>query len=212
MGLLDVATQLPQTRRELVAVEHADQLLVRVEALIGHRAPLAVLPLDHVGDYGVGVKLGIEVARGVMPEGGSDDLLVADARHATDIGIFHPGLGRVLLDPGERRRHGAIVGFDDAPVAAHQRGERDRLGRAESQVPSGTVEDLSVLAAPPELGARSVGHLAFEDRTEGRGIDRAFQPELLRPLAGPGAGLAVLGIVLLVIAVLLVVGRALGRR
>ncbi len=127
------AAGVPQTRRKLVAVEHADQLLVRVKALVGHRAPLAVLPLDHVGDYGVGMKLGIEVARGVVAEGGGDDLLVAHPRHPAGIGslprtrsgVLHPGLGGVFLDPGQRRRHGAVVRLDDALVAAHQRGDGD---------------------------------------------------------------------------------------
>ena len=212
MGLLDAVAEPRQAAGKLVAVEHADQLLPRVEPLIGHRAPLAVLALHHVCQHGMAMQLRIEIARRVVAEGGGDDLLVADAPHLPGFRILHAGLGGVLLDPGERCRHGAVVRLDDALVAADQRSDGDRLGRGEGEVAAGTMVDLPVLAAPPEPRVRAVRHLAFEHRPEGVGVDRALQPELLRAPAGPGAGVAMLGIVLRVITVALVVGRALGRR
>ena len=161
----------------------------------------------------MGVQLRVEIVRGVVPEGGGDDLLVADPRHLPGRGVHHPRLGGVLLDPGEARRHRAVMDLDDTLVAADQCRDGDRLGRGEGEVPARTVHDLAVLAALPELGPRSVGHLALEDRPEGVRVDRALQPELFRPLAGPGTRLPVLGIVLRVIAVLLEIARALrGRR
>ena len=41
-----------------------------MELLVGHGAPLAALALHHNGDHRRGVKLGIEVARGVAAKGG----------------------------------------------------------------------------------------------------------------------------------------------
>ena len=133
MGLLDPVAEPAETGRELVAVEHADQLLLRIQPLVGHRAPLAVLPLHHVGDYRVGVELRIEVPRRVVAEGGRDDLLPADPCHLPGIGLLHAGFGGVLLDPGQRRRHRAVVRLDDALVATDQRGDGDRLGRREGE-------------------------------------------------------------------------------
>ena len=116
-------------------------------------------------------------------------------------GSFIPGLGDVLLEPAERARDGPVLGVDHAGVAADERGEGDRFRGREGEVAAGAVQDLPVLAAPAELGARAVRHLAFEDRPEGAGIDRARQPELFRAPAGPGARLLVLRIVLRVVAV-----------
>ena len=154
---------------------------------------------------------GIEVAGSIVAEGGDDRLLAAGADHAAGLGVLHPGLGDVLLEPGEGARNRPVVGVDHAGVAADQRGEGDGFRGREGEVPAGTVLDASVLAAPAQLGTRAVRHLAFEQRAEGAGIDRPRQPELFRPLARPGARFPVLGIVLGVVAVALVVARALGR-
>ena len=166
MGLLDAVTQVLQPARELRPVERAQQHLGIVELLVRHRAPFAVLPLHHVGEHGMGVKLRIEVPRGVVPERGGDDLLVAGAHHAPGLRVLHAGLGRVPLDPVERRRDGAVVDVDDTLVAADQGGEGDGFRGGEGEVAAGTVEDLAVLAAPPELGSGPVWHLAFEHRAE----------------------------------------------
>ena len=40
-----VGALLPEPGREFVAVEHPDQLLARLQPLVGHRAPLAILSL-----------------------------------------------------------------------------------------------------------------------------------------------------------------------
>ena len=212
MGLLDAVAEPRQAAGKLVAVEHADQLLPRVEALVGHRAPFPVLALHHVGDYRMAMELRIEVARGVVAEGGGDDFLSADAPHPAGFRILHPCLCGVLLDPGQRRLHGAVVRLDDAVVAAHQGGDGDGFRGREGEVAAGPVEDFAVLAAAAEPGVRAVRHLAFEDRPKSVRIDRTLQPELFRPLADPGARRTVIGIVLGVIAVALVIGRALGGR
>ena len=99
----------------------------------------------------------------------------------------------MLLDPGEGGRDGAVVGLDDAVVAADQGGDGDGLRRAEGQVAAGAVEDLAVPAAAAELFPGTVRYPAFEDGAEGLGIDRPRQAELFGALAGPGARLAVLG-------------------
>ena len=158
----------------------------------------------------MGVELGVEVARGVVPEGGGHDLLPVDARHLPRLWILHAGFGGVLLDPGKGCRDGAVVGVHDARVAADERGDGDGFRSAEGQVAAGTVQDLAVLAAAPEPGVGAVRHPSFENGPEGVRIDRTLQSELFGALAGPGARLAVLGVVLRIVAVALVVPRALG--
>ena len=111
-----------------------------------------VLALHHVGDYRMAVELRIEVARGVVAEGGGDDFLSADAPHPAGFRSLHAGLGGVLLDPGERRLHGAVVRLDDAVVAAHQGGDGDGFRGREGEVAAGTVEDFAVLSMAEQKG------------------------------------------------------------
>ena len=160
----------------------------------------------------MGVQRGVEVARGVVAEGGDDGLLAAGAHHAPGLLVLHPGLGDVLLEPGEGAPHRPVVGVDDAHIAADERRQGDRFRGREGEVAARTVRDLTVLAAAPELAPGAVRHPAFEHRPERLGIDRAFEAGLGRARSGPGAGVTVAGIVLRVIAVALVVGDALGGR
>ena len=212
MGLLDPVAQPPEPARELAAVDGPDQHLRLIELLVGHGPPFAVLALHHVGDHGMAVELRIEVARRVVAERGGDHLLPALADHPARRRVLHPGLGGVALDPGKRRLHGTVVDVGHAGVAADQRGQRDRLRGREGDVAAGAVEQLAVAVAAPELAPGAVGHLAFQDGAEDVRVDRTLEPERVGALACPGARLPVLRIVPGVVAVLLVVGDALGGR
>ena len=68
MGLLDAVADLHEPPRQFAPVHGADQHLRGVEPLVGHRAPLAVLAPDHVGEHAMRVKLRIEVAGSVVAE------------------------------------------------------------------------------------------------------------------------------------------------
>ena len=48
----------------------------------------------------MGVEQGVHVARGVVPEGRDDGLLIPRADHPSCPGVAHAGLGDVPLDPG----------------------------------------------------------------------------------------------------------------
>ena len=124
IGLLDPVAEPGKTLRELAPVERAEQHLGFVEPLVRHRAPLAVGAPDHVGDHRMGMERRVEVARGVVAEGGDDGLLLAGAHHTAGLRILHPGLGDVLLEPGERARDGPVVGVDDAGPVQVSLGER----------------------------------------------------------------------------------------
>ena len=140
------------------------------------------------------------------------NLLIALAHQIAGLRVLEPRLDRVPLDPGKRRLDGPVMGVDDAPVAADQRGERDGLGGREGDVAPGTVDELAVPVPAPEFAPGAVRHLAFEHGPEDVRIDRTFEAELARAPAEPGARLPVLRIVLHVVAVLLVVGDALRGR
>ena len=154
MGLLDAVAEPGEALRKLASVERAEQHLRLVEPLVGHRAPPAVGALDHVGDHRMGVGRRVEVARGVVAEGGDDGLLLPGPVHApglrslpgTGSGVLHPCLGDVLLKPGERVRDGPVVGIDHAGVAAGQAGKRDRFRGREGDVAARPVRYLAVLA------------------------------------------------------------------
>ena len=117
----------------------------------------------------MGVELRVEIARGLVGEGGDHRLLLPGADHPFAVWILHPGLDGAPLDPGERSLHGPAVGLGDADVTAHQRGQRDGFRRGQREVAAGTVDDLAVLAGTAE--ARPVRHPALEDRGEDVRID-----------------------------------------
>ena len=207
--LLDPVPEFAEALGQFRPVDRPDRHVLAVEAVVHHRPPLAVPALDHVGDHAVRVELGIEVARGVVAEGRGHHLLAAHADHRARRLVLHPGPDGVLLDPREGPAHRLVVRLGDALVAAHHRHEGDRLRGREGHVAPGTVLDPAVLAAPAEL--RPVRNLALEDLAEGVRVDRAREPEGLGALARPATGLAVRRVILGVVAVALVIARALGR-
>ena len=210
MGFLQAIAEFPEALGEFGAVDRPDRHLAVEQTVIDHRAPLAVAALDHVGDDGVRVKLGIQVAGRVMAEGGRDHLLAAGPDHRPGGLVAHPGLDGVRLDPAEGRAHRPVVRLDDAPVAAHHRHQGDGLRRAQRHVPAGPVRDAAVeFLAPETAPARN---LAFEDAPERLRIDRAGEAERFGALAFPGARLAVRPVVPGVVAVLLEIAHALRRR
>ena len=157
----------------------------------------------------MGMELGVEVAGGVVAEGGGDHALFAGADHAAGIGVLPPGLDDIAFEPDEGAADRGVVRRDDARVPADQRGERDGLGGREGDVAAGTVMQASVPIHASEPAAGAVRHLAGQHVAEGLGIDGALEAEHPGALAGPGAGFAVGGVVLRVVAVAFVVGDAL---
>ena len=160
VGALDAVAQVPEPRRQLGPVDRPDRHLAVEQPVVDHRAPFAVAALDHVGDDGVRVKLGIQVTGRVMAAGGRDHLLVPGADHRARGGAAHPGLDGVLLDPAQRRRHRPVVPPDNAVVAADQRHDGDRLRRAQRHVAAGPVLDAAVDLLAPEPAP--AGNLALQ--------------------------------------------------
>ncbi len=174
-----------QTRhalRQFRPVDRADRLLLAVETVIDHRAPLRIGALYHVCDHAMSVEPGIEVPGSIVPESGDHRPLIASVDHCARVSL-QPGEHRVLLDPAERRPHRPVVGGDDALVAADQRHQGYRLRRGHGDVPAGAVVDLAVPAALAQM--RAVWNPVFEDRLEGIGVDWAGEPERLRAPARP---------------------------
>ena len=104
-----------------------------------------------------------------------------------------------------------VVRLNDPSVAAHHREQRDRFRRGEGDVAAGGGAGCRPsLPRLPSCGPS--GTLPSRMPPEGVRIDRPREPERLGALAGPGARLPVCRIVLGVVAVPLVVARALRRR
>ena len=121
VGLLDAVAQLLQPARQLAAIDHAGEHLARVQRLVGHGAPFAVPSLHHVGNHRVGVELRIEIARGVVGEGGGHHLLAARVNQEPGLWVLHAGLDRRRLQPRQGALHRRIVRGGDGCVVAQQR-------------------------------------------------------------------------------------------
>ncbi len=77
----DAVAETLQPLRQFRPVDRPDGHLALEQAVIDHRAPLGILALDHVGDDGMRVELGIQVPGSVVLETGGDRLLAAGADH-----------------------------------------------------------------------------------------------------------------------------------
>ena len=210
MGALDSVSQVLEPRRQLRPVDRPDRHLVLEQTVIDHRPPLGILALHHVGDDGVCVQLGVEVAGRVMTEAGGDRLLVPGPDHRARRGVAHPGLDGVLLDPAEGLCDGTVVRLDDALVAAHQRHQGHGLAGRQRHVAARPVRDAAVDLLAPEPAP--AGNLPFEHPLERLRRDGAGEAQRLRPLAFPGAGFPVGRVVLGVVAILLEIPHPLRRR
>ena len=157
------------------------------------------------------MELGIQIARGVVPEGRGHRLLVPGADHADGLRVLQPGLGGVALDPGQRALDRPVMGVDHAPVAADQRRQRDGFWGREGEIPPGPVLQGPIGSPASELPSGPVEYLALQHRLEEVRLDRTGEAEVLRALAGPGARVPVGRVVPGVVAVPLVIGDALGR-
>ena len=212
VGFLDAVAQLLQSPCQLAPVNHPGKHLPAVQRLVGHGSPLGVFALHHVGDHGVCVELGVEVARDLVAEGRRHHLLACRMDQKPRLGVLHAGLDRGGFQPGKGALHGGIVGGDRFSVAAEHRDQGHRLWGGEGQVPSRTVREGAVLLAAAEAPARAVRHGAFEDLLEDIRLDTAPEPQRLGAPAGPGAGIEVFAVPLRVVAVLFEIGHALRGR
>ena len=70
------------------------------------------------------VKLGIEVAGGVVAERRGHGFLALCAHHLSQDGIAQAGFSGVSLHPGERALHGPVVRPDNPLVPADQTHQR----------------------------------------------------------------------------------------
>src|ERR1700682_2842789 len=98
----------------------------------------AALPLGHIEDHGMGVKLRRRIAidgpRGIVLESGGDEF----SGRLRGMHIADPRL-RVSLEFPERWRDALAMGFPYPVIAAHKRGERYRLRRGKRGVPPGAM-------------------------------------------------------------------------
>ena len=116
-GGLDVVAPFHQPARQLVAVVGADLPGMAVEQGGLDAAPAPLRIARHVGDHGVGVELGIEIAARDMAEGCRDHVGRLDPRPLSRGGVPAAGLQEVPLDPVQRRPHRLVVGMHHAAVA-----------------------------------------------------------------------------------------------
>src|ERR1700693_6092117 len=128
--------QLGSVDRRGVALGH--EHLVRLQS--SHLSSVfgVVLPLGHIEDHGMGMKLRRRVAidgpRGIVLEGGGDKF----SGRLRGMHIADPRL-RVPLKFPKRDADTLAMGFSHPVIAAHKRGERYRLRRGKRSVPPGAA-------------------------------------------------------------------------
>jgi hypothetical protein len=107
---------------------------------------LAVLPLGHVEDHGMGMKLrgriAIDGPRGIVLEGGGNEF----SRRLRGMHIADPRL-RVSFKFPQRHADTFPMGLSHPFIAAHKRGKRYRLRRGKRRVPSSAVLGAGHLSA-----------------------------------------------------------------
>src|SRR6202165_1013008 len=116
----------------------------------------AALPLGHIEDHGMGMKLWRPVAidgpRGIVLESGCDEF----SGRLRGMHIADPRL-RVPLKFRKRGADALAMGFPHSVIATHKRGERHRLRRGERGVPPGAVLGAGhFLAEFPVVGSRNL--------------------------------------------------------
>src|ERR1019366_9238622 len=170
--------------------------LVRLQG--SHLFPVfgAVLPLGHVEDHGMGMKLRCRVTidrpRGIVLESGCDEF----SGRLRGVHIADPRL-RVPLKFLKRCANTLAMGFPHPVIAAHKRGERHRLRRRERGVPPGTMLGAGHFRAEfAFIGSRNlmpdkllfgVRMLALTQPREVLGTNGTLQPPLLGKPALPFA-------------------------
>jgi hypothetical protein len=120
------------------------------------RAGLAALTLGNIEDDGVGVELGSRIAldgpRGVMLEGRDHKL----PGHLRGVDVADTRLS-VMLQLSQCHTHTLAVGLSHAIIAAHKRGQGNRLWSRERRIPPGPVLDAGdFLAVFALVGARNL--------------------------------------------------------
>src|ERR1700686_1488484 len=116
----------------------------------------AILPLGHIEDHGMGMKLRRRVAidgpRGIVLESGGDEF----PRRLRGMHIADPRL-RVALQFLKRYADTLAMGFPHPVIAANERSQRYRLRRGKRGVPPGAVLGAGhFLAEFPVVGSRNL--------------------------------------------------------
>ncbi len=135
---LQLVTELLEPRGQFRTVDRRAVVLRGIQLMGLHGAGLAVLPLGHVEDHGMGVELGRGIAidrpRRVVLEGRGHEL----ARGLRGMDIPYPRLG-IVLDFTQSYANALPVGFPHPLIASYQRGQRDGLRRGKRRIPPGPV-------------------------------------------------------------------------
>jgi hypothetical protein len=169
-------------------VEVAEGVLVVLEVVGVERVPPAVRGLDLAGDDGVGVELGVVLARGGLLEGGhSEPVGVGEGPGAVDA---HPGGAAVALEVAEDGGDGGVVGVEHGLVAGEPPPHRHRFRCREGGVVAGHGLDEGAVVGEPidkRRAERGPGLrvVARQERFEVGGDDGAGQSEVGGLAAGP---------------------------
>ena len=116
----------------------------------------------------MGMELRVEIAAGVVAEGGGHQAVTLDAGAFASGRIPTPGLQQLPLDEVEGGRHRLVMGADDPGRGlrgrVNQRLQRDRLRGREGDVETGAMFVFAVAQAA-EAGGRA-GDASGEDFLE----------------------------------------------
>jgi len=173
-------------------VRHPQQL---EDLFVGQRYPLTISPLRQVHEQRVDVQMRVRrsVFRGsgrFVAKLGDDE--IARMLHPRLAVLFPAAHGQVLLDIGQRRSHGIIIGLDQALVAPDQGLQRDAFGRTEGQVQRRA--GLGVLAHGL-TGRDAMAKITLQHGFEAGGVDGTDCAQAPGTFTLPGRGAAVAAVV-----------------
>lgn len=196
LAALDGIAKPGDAMGQFLPIDRANILLKLVDRSRLQAAPRAFPILRRVEHHGMGVKLRILRATGVMPERGNRQIagcFTINASSIPDARCRH-----VFFDMGQGHFGRGRVGGDQPFVPRDLGHDRDRLGGGERDIPPGSMFDLAI-ARGAELFA---GDPPLQHGAELLAIDFARKAKLFRAFAEPfrwgkaAFGVVVIGLVI----------------
>ena len=102
-------------------MDGGNRRLLAIERIVPNRPPRAIGTLRGIGDHGMGMKLGIAVAREIMGEQGGHHAVGLHRRLRSSLVVEPPRLDQVPLHPAQGCLDAGVKGGEQAAIISKQR-------------------------------------------------------------------------------------------